>query len=762
MADNLDMAQSNTVTTRSTTNIWLIGPADKEIRGMKLPTYRQMLAVFFHHHKVLGQTVRDSSRSTVRKVLKLWSMARIPTTIERNAIEKLENMFYRWQKLKKNMNRRTETQTTNESALNDDIDKLFDVAHADAMTIITIAEDKAFLEDQRGPRIGYMGSVDTELAAKDERKANRVKRQKLLITLEEERKMSTSAVKSNELSLSEESSTTTDDEFQFSAEQSSSSKQRKRRPLPVVAAELGAALDRANVSNRSATFLLAETARSLHHDISTFALNPESIRTARMKFRQQTAFAQKTTFDPSIPPVVHWDGKMLPDITGHEKVDRLPVLVSGYQVEQLLGVPKLPNGTGEATSNAIITMIQQWQMESQVKGMCFDTTASNTGRKNGACGEIETRLGKNLLYLACRHHVHEIVVGDVFKECFGPSSGPEIGLFKRFREYWPRIDRSQFQTAQDDHFCVEAITKLADLKDRVVTFAKEVLQTSQQTRDDYRELLELTVLFLGDTPPRGIKFMAPGAMHRARWMAKLLYSVKIWMFKQQFKLTAREETSLREMSLFGCLLYTKAWTLCTRSAAAPANDLAFLKSILEYKTVNKKISDAAIKAFCRHLWYLSEELVALAFFDEAVDSNIKRKMVTALNKQCCAEPEELPKRIQLEPGAIPETELYDFVTSRTMSFIKTLGFNTDFLTEDPDNWLNREDFLQSKTYVNSLAVVNDRAERAVKLMQDFNCSITTNEEQKQYLLQVVSSHRAKYPEARKSLLVGAADNIDQY
>lgn len=56
--------------------------------------------------------------------------------------------------------------------------------------------------------------------------------------------------------------------------------------------------------------------------------------------------------------------------------------------------------------------------------------------------------------------------------------------------------------------------------------------------------------------------------------------------------------------------------------------------------------------------------------------------------------------------------------------------------------------------MNSLAVVNDRAERVVKLMQDFNSSITTNEEQKQYLLRVVSSHRAKYPEARKSQLVG--------
>lgn len=39
--------------------------------------------------------------------------------------------------------------------------------------------------------------------------------------------------------------------------------------------------------------------------------------------------------------VVHWDGKLLPDITGHEKVDRLPIVVIQENTEQLIAVPKL-------------------------------------------------------------------------------------------------------------------------------------------------------------------------------------------------------------------------------------------------------------------------------------------------------------------------------------------------------------------------------------------------------------------------------------
>ena len=85
----------------------------------------------------------------MRDVLRLWSMARIPTTLERNAIEKLEDMFFRWHKLRKNMHRRTETQIANETTLIGDLEKLFDVAHADAMSMITIAEDRFLLDDQR-------------------------------------------------------------------------------------------------------------------------------------------------------------------------------------------------------------------------------------------------------------------------------------------------------------------------------------------------------------------------------------------------------------------------------------------------------------------------------------------------------------------------------------------------------------------------------------------------------------------------------------
>ena len=73
-------------------------------------------------------------------------------------------------------------------------------------------------------------------------------------------------------------------------------------------------------------------------------------------------------------------------------------------------MPKLVNATGEAVGNAVVTIVQEWGVESLVKATCFDTTTSTIGRRSGARGVIETRLVKNLLHLACRHIVYEIVV----------------------------------------------------------------------------------------------------------------------------------------------------------------------------------------------------------------------------------------------------------------------------------------------------------------------------------------------------------------
>ena len=52
--------------------------------------------------------------------------------------------------------------------------------------------------------------------------------------------------------------------------------------------------------------------------------------------------------------------------------------------------------------------------------------------------------------------------------------------------------------------------------------------------------------------------------------------------------------------------------------------------------------------------------------------------------------------------------------------------------------------------VKSLRVVNDVAERAVALVQEYNRCTTKDEEQFQCLLQIVQEHRKQYPATKSN------------
>jgi hypothetical protein len=302
-----------------------------------------------------------------------------------------------------------------------------------------------------------------------------------------------------------------------------------------MSADLVSTLDRNKVSSRAAVMVLGAAAKALGHDVTSVTLNKSSIHRQREQHRQEIAKSVQTNFHPDAALIVHWDGKLLQDLTGREKVDRLPILVSSCgpePVTQLLSVPKLASGTGAAEANAVFEALNKWKVVDSVVGLSFDTTSSNTGLKAGACVILEQLLRRDLLHLACRHHILELVAGAAFYEVMAASSAPEILLFKRFQAHWQYINQDQFE---DYSSTDETAAAVADIKDGLGSFLISAL-SGNLPRDDYRELLEITLIFLGIAPPRGIHFAQPGAMHQARWMSKVIYTFKLWMFHHSLSL----------------------------------------------------------------------------------------------------------------------------------------------------------------------------------------------------------------------------------
>lgn len=126
-------------------------------------------------------------------------------------------------------------------------------------------------------------------------------------------------------------------------------------------------------------------------------------------------------------------------------------------------------------------------------------------------------------------------------------------------------------------------------------------------------MFQLSILFLRDETTKDFKIRAHEALCLARWMAKLIYSLKTYLFQLQFKLTARELTTLRVFNVFVTQVYIKYWYIAACGELDLYNNLNLIKELNSYKKMNKVIADTAIKCFSIHLWYLGETLIRLAF-----------------------------------------------------------------------------------------------------------------------------------------------------
>lgn len=62
-----------------------------------------------------------------------------------------------------------------------------------------------------------------------------------------------------------------------------------------------------------------------------------------------------------------------------------------------------------------------------------------------------------------------------------------------------------------------------------------IQKKKKQFCEDYREFLEVTIIFLGETSHRGISFHIPSASHHARWIARQYIAQKYLFFVMNFK-----------------------------------------------------------------------------------------------------------------------------------------------------------------------------------------------------------------------------------
>ncbi|GBN03851.1 hypothetical protein AVEN_72597-1 [Araneus ventricosus] len=573
-------------------------------------------------------------------------------------IQKLIDLYASWRTLQKNSKKKRDIFRRREKEFEESLDNLFDIAQAEAFQLIKI-EDKVLLLRRREPgRVGYLGGIDKKLSKKEENRGEETRKELFLASTSS----AVSYVPSSDESIKEVFTSDESNDSDISChfpENTQNQDILKSGKKNFITPKLVASLDRRQLNVRDSVYIIHAVAEALGHNAEEFIINKSSIHRIRQIKRKESAESIKVAFQNDILQIltVHWDGKLLPALNVKDaKEGYCYIIVSFGDREQLIGVPKLQNATGKEKEHAVWIELTHWCLETNVQILCSDTNASNTGRLNGACILLEQKLNREMLFFPCRHHIN----------------------IKSGKEYVER------------HF------NETEIREMLVILEKKLKK--QKLRGDLKELNELCIIFLGGNTEKKFKIHPPGAMHQARWMARAIYSLKMFLFKSQLTLSVEHEKALETFhySLQLCVCDTMQ---C--SCNSIQTRLCFLKS---YERIDETVSGAALKKFIQHLWYLSEELSVLSLFDEDVDVQLKLKIVANLDHKT----------------------LDDFVFTKSKDFFYRLHMETCFLQECPSQPGKIMSHLEVKRIIIELKAVNDSLERGVKLTLDFNGLLTVD------------------------------------
>ena len=239
------------------------------------------------------------------------------------------------------------------------------------------------------------------------------------------------------------------------------------------------------------------TAGMINHsggDVADISLSKSTTRRRRATAREVGAAKVKKDFSCQNGQI-NFDGKLLKDLGGFGKVNRLAVVVSQEEENQLLCVTKTDESSGKTEAEAVKKALEDWGLKDLIIACGFDTTSSNTGIHKGSCVLLQEMLQRQLLWLACRHHILELLVKAAYHHVFGDTKAPDVKLFSILKDpsIWNNLDLQGFQLPTiPSSFKVDV--------DFLLSFIDEQLDeenSSSIPRGDYKEFFELAKIFLG-------------------------------------------------------------------------------------------------------------------------------------------------------------------------------------------------------------------------------------------------------------------------
>lgn len=294
-------------------DIFLIDFQCHQIVSSKLPSNRDVLSILFYNLRVVKLTVRESAVLVYDEVVLFWQKARIPIRKKQRCVEKIENLHKQWRSIQKRAGKSSNIEK--EESFVENSNELFDIAHKNALEMISIEQDKEFLLSQRlkGRPGNLMNSRETIIYTenKSHKKARTESVEIRGVNICEKRK-SQACIESSYFDLDNIYESDEESDIQYceadddiagdnfdgtwevsGCENESSPDETATKKVQFIDSRLLSTLDAQQISDRKAVRVIIAAARALGHDVNNLVINRTTLRRLRKENREKVARAVK-------------------------------------------------------------------------------------------------------------------------------------------------------------------------------------------------------------------------------------------------------------------------------------------------------------------------------------------------------------------------------------------------------------------------------------------------------------------------------------
>ena len=147
----------------------------------------------------------------------------------------------------------------------------------------------------------------------------------------------------------------------------------------------------------------------------------------------------------------------------------------------------------------------------------------------------------------------------------------------------------------------------------------------------------------------------------------------------------------------------EAYSTRTKKDRSLKKDTMKVVTIVEQTPITtcSQLAKIALEKLLDHLWFLQEENIAFAFFDERISEHERDEMAANL-KRVHNKFEVKNGKLIISFDQIENLKISDFVTKNTLYFFQCLHLDASFLDKKATDWSSEDSYQNAKVLVKQI------------------------------------------------------------